>query len=206
MKCSLCHSTDFQEYVSGENYLRCAICDLVWLKPSLLLGPAEELERYHLHQNSVESADYLKFLSKLADPMRKYIKPAWKGIDFGAGTEEGMAALFPECSIAAYDPFFRPEFSLLDSNYEFILCSEAAEHFYQPRIEFDLFQRMLIPGGILGISSALRPAKEKFMGWHYRRDPSHVSFFSENTVHWLAKFYDWELLELHSPIWIFQKR
>lgn len=205
MNCSLCQSTEFHEYISGGDYLHCASCDLVWLKPSLLLSPAEELERYHLHQNSVESADYLKFLSKLANPMRNYIQPGWQGIDFGAGTEQGMAALFPDCSIAAYDPFFHPDRDLLNNSYDFILCSEAAEHFYQPKKEFELFQRMLRERGILGISSALRPAKEKFMGWHYRRDPSHVSFFSEITVQWLANFYGWKLLEMNSPIWIFQK-
>lgn len=206
MSCTLCQSTEFSMYLEcPERYWECKNCSLVWIDKSHLLTPEQEAQRYKLHVNSLEDNIYLKFLSKLALPAQKYIKKHSVGLDFGSGELEGMKEIFTQNKVVSYDPFYHPDTEVLKFSYDFILCSEVVEHFHQPRDEFDLLNSMLKPGGILAVSSALIPSKESFPGWYYRRDPTHVSFYVENTVKWIAQNYSWKILELHTPIWIFEK-
>ncbi len=44
----------------------------------------------------------------------------------------------------------------------------------------------LSPGGWLGVMTKLVLNAEAFSGWHYKNDPTHVCFFSENTWRWWA--------------------
>jgi SAM-dependent methyltransferase len=114
------------------------------------------------------------------------------------------ALLEPEgFSVVSYDPYFFPRFP--EGPFDFILCSEAAEHFYAPAEEFARIDAILKPGGVLGVSSWLLPPLEKFEDWSYRRDKTHVGFFSETSVRWLARARGWEILALESPLWILRK-
>lgn len=206
MTCTLCQNSGVSEYISvPAAYWVCSSCGLVWLDQKHHLSSEKEEARYRTHNNSVDNSEYLKFLSKLANPVSKYLKSGDLGLDFGAGQAKGMAKLLPDFTVSTFDPVFHSDRKLLKNSYNFILCSEVVEHFFEPRKDFDLLDSMLVPGGILGISSSLRPAKDKFVQWYYRRDPSHVSFFEEKTVRWLADHYHWNVLELENPIWIFQK-
>jgi hypothetical protein len=50
-----------------------------------------------------------------------------------------------------YDPYFFPEKSHLDKKYQFITCTEAAEHFYNPYEEFNTIDGLLEIEGWLGV-------------------------------------------------------
>jgi SAM-dependent methyltransferase len=105
-----------------------------------------------------------------------------------------LAAMLREAghSVALYDPFFARDPSVLDGDYDFIVCSETVEHFHRPAEEFARLDRMLRHGGWLGIMTSFQPADEDFADWHYRRDPTHVVFYSAATFHWLALRFDWQ--------------
>ena len=46
-----------------------------------------------------------------------------------------------------YDPFFYPDKSVLKAHYDFIACTERAEHFHDPFAEFDRLDSLLKPKG-----------------------------------------------------------
>jgi len=81
------------------------------------------------------------------------------------------------------DDYFVPPF-------DFITCTETAEHFTKPGVDF---QKLLSPlllrqsGGILVIMTQMLYSKEQFVNWWYLRDKTHVSFYSPETMEFIAK-------------------
>ncbi len=80
---------------------------------------------------------------------------------------------------------------MLAKTYDFITCSEAAEHFHRPAEEFERLDRMLRPGGWLAVMTAFRPKDRDFLSWYYRRDPTHVVFYREGTFRRLGERFGW---------------
>jgi 2-polyprenyl-3-methyl-5-hydroxy-6-metoxy-1,4-benzoquinol methylase len=93
--------------------------------------------------------------------------------------------------MALYDPFFYPDPAALTRRYDFITCSETAEHFHRPADEFDLLGRLLNPGGWLAIMTRFPAGDAGFADWHYRKDPTHVVFYSEATLRHVAAVRGW---------------
>jgi hypothetical protein len=205
MDCPLCAAKgkDWQLCADSRRYYICAICDLVWLDPKQRLSGVLELERYHKHQNSSEDPSYLAYLSVLAKATVSGLAPGSHGLDYGSGPVEGMRAILEPMGyrVDSYDPAFFPKQPR--ENYDFVLCSEVVEHFHKPALDWARLAKLLKTGARLGISSRLRVSAEEFSAWHYRRDPTHVSFFSEKSVIWISEHFGWKLLRLDSPIWIF---
>ena len=92
-----------------------------------------------------------------------------------------------------YDPLFANHGSALNQRYDFVTCTEVVEHFHEPRKEFDQLVRLLRPGGWLAVMTSWYPPEDQFLEWHYRRDPTHVCFYSPRTFQWLSQHYDLEL-------------
>jgi 2-polyprenyl-3-methyl-5-hydroxy-6-metoxy-1,4-benzoquinol methylase len=90
--------------------------------------------------------------------------------------------------IRIYDPFFHPDESVLKERYDFITCTETAEHFHHPAREFPRLIGMLRPGGLLAVMTGMLEDRSRFPGWHYHRDPTHVMFYSEITMRWIAQW------------------
>lgn len=85
-----------------------------------------------------------------------------------------------------YDPFFWPDSTVFEGKFDFITASEVMEHLYSPKMELQRLFAMLRPGGWLGVMTLFYDARIDFAGWHYRRDPTHVAFYSHRTLVWLA--------------------
>jgi hypothetical protein len=211
VNCLLCQAKpeSFAVAQDRKTYLRCRQCGLVYMHPDQFPSKDAELSRYCEHKNSLDSPEYLAYLKRLVDPVLAAAGGMAKtALDFGCGPVEGMKELLSSRGVAvsSYDPLFFPSAALLKNSYDFVLCSEAAEHFFSPAKEFDLISCLVRPGGVLGVSSQLYPANpEEFVRWGYRRDPTHVCFFSEATVQWIADRWQWAVLNLKSPIWILRK-
>ena len=53
---------------------------------------------------------------------------------------------------------------------------------------FKLFTTLLKPQGILAVMTLFHQNdQEHFQDWFYIRDPSHISFFTRNTMEYIAK-------------------
>lgn len=90
-------------------------------------------------------------------------------------------------SLALYDPFFFGDRTPLQHRYDFITCSEVVEHFHQPASEFDQLRDLLNPGGWLAIMTCFQTEDRAFANWHYRRHPTHVTFYRQYSFEVIAQ-------------------
>ena len=182
-----------------REYARCPTCLLVFLLPAFLPTPAQERARYDQHDNNPDDAGYRKHLARLADPLSARLPRGAKVLDFGAGptpggaATSGLARLLEERDLVVrrYDPFYAPDESALAEEYDGIACSETVEHLHRPRREFELLDGVLRPGGVLGVMTTFLNRENEFDKWHYRFDPTHVSFYRVATFEWISKWRKW---------------
>lgn len=179
--------------VDARDYFRCGRCQARFLHPAQRPAHDAELAQYRLHENSVDDPGYRHFLSKLAGPLIERLAPASIGLDYGCGPGPALAAMLEEAGheVALYDPFFVPGPSVLDTQYDFITCTEVAEHFHHPAGEFEHLRQRVRPGGWLAIMTCFQTEDDRFADWHYRKDPTHVVFYRESTFHYLAGEWGW---------------
>lgn len=149
---------------------------------------AVEQAEYRLHRNDVSDAHYRKFLARLAVPLLERLHGGLSGLDYACGPGPALAAMLIEAGhrMAVYDPLFFNDPKLLDDEYDFITCTEVVEHFHHAFDEFAQFDRLLKPGGWLGLMTTLQTDDAAFAGWHYRRDPTPVVFYRETTFQTIA--------------------
>lgn len=194
-QCIVCgaFSAEFFVKAGDRDYSRCGICRAVFLHPDQRLSPEAEYERYCRHQNDPADHGYLRFLSKLAGPLLDKLEPFSKGLDYGCGPGPALAQMLRNAGhqMNLYDPFFFPDQKPLGDTYDFITCTETAEHFHRPAEEFARFDRMLLAGGWLGVMTCFLTEDERFVSWHYRRDPTHVVFYREATLRHVARQLGW---------------
>lgn len=193
--CPVCLSarTAFLLAVEGRDYWRCDDCEARFLDPDQLPSRAVEMAYYMRHENDARDPGYRRFLSKLALPLLDCLERPSIGLDHGCGPGPALAAMIREAGheVTLYDPFFAPDPAVLEGVYDFVVCSEAAEHFHRPAEEFRRLRRLLRPGGWLGIMTCFQTDDARFAAWHYRRDPTHVVFYRESTFRHLAGCWGW---------------
>lgn len=190
--CPLCESAPANEFCRDlrRRYFQCAECALIFADPAARLKPDEEKAVYDQHQNSPGDPRYRHFLNRIAEPLVERLgKPGLQGLDFGSGPGPTLSAMLAEqgYDMSVYDPFYAPDASVLNRRYDFVTCTEAIEHFHTPGKEWRLLLDLVKPGGWLGIMTRLVPESGDFSNWHYKIDPTHVSFFSRGTFRHLAR-------------------
>lgn len=168
---------------------------------------AAERARYDTHRNEIGDPGYRAFLRRLLDPLLERLTPRAEGLDYGSGPGPALAAMlradgFPT---AVYDPFYAPDARALERTYDFITCTETAEHFFEPAAEFERLDALLRGGGWLGVMTTLRTPERPFEDWWYVRDYTHVCFYSARTMEWIAKRYGWALERPHPNVALFGK-
>jgi len=145
---------------------------------------------------------YRRFLSSLADPLLARLgrsapnHKASRGLDYGCGPGPALAAMLREAGheVAVYDPIFAPDRAAVaaGTQYDFVTCTEVAEHFYRPAEEFDTMAALVRGGGLLAVLTSFQPeSADQFAEWHYRRDPTHVVFYGAGTLALLAEERGW---------------
>ena len=197
MICPICSGTNVFSFqlIGSIEYFRCKTCLGLFTDPKSRLSPEKEKERYSLHNNDVDDPEYRKFLSKLFDPLIKKLKKESRGLDYGCGPGPALASMLREAgfSVDIYDPYFFPDESYRDKVYDFITCTEAAEHFYEPHREFNKLDRVFANKGILGVMTNFYEDTINFEDWYYRKDPTHVVFYAVKTLQCIAEERSWEV-------------
>jgi SAM-dependent methyltransferase len=195
--CQLCGSPETRAHFRGKSrdYFLCAGCRLIFVSPSQFISEKQEKERYDLHRNRPDDQGYRRFLSRLLIPMQARLPNGSSGLDFGSGPCPVLSMMFREAgqSVDLYDRYYADDRALLMRQYDFITAAEVVEHLRQPREELDRLWRCLKPGGLLGIMTELSPSKGRFESWHYRKDITHICFYSRETFEWLARLWNAEL-------------
>jgi SAM-dependent methyltransferase len=194
--CPVCRTPAPRHFMSvdGRDYWRCDACEARFLEPCQRPCRRTEYDHYLRHENDPDDPRYRRFLAQLADPLLGKLASGRRGLDYGCGPGPALAAMLREAGhvMALYDPFFQPDPLPLRGTYDFITCTEAAEHFHRPADEFDRLDRMLRPNGWLAVMTCFQTDDARFADWHYRKDPTHVVFYREATLRTLAARRGWE--------------
>lgn len=161
----------------GRRFQHCQHCRVISAVNGCELTAKQCLAHYQTHQNGPHNAGYVQFLQRLATPLRNYLTPLARGLDFGCGPGPTLAGLLlgdgRRCD--NYDPLFFP--TPPAGPYDFITVTECCEHFEHPRREFKKIATLLRPGGYLGVMTELYVQLDHFDHWYYTRDPTHISFY-----------------------------
>lgn len=211
MLCEFCPtivmSAFFQSDV-GEIYFQCPSCFFIHKDKKSFLKPDEENSRYEDHENDVNDPRYINFLKPLIDQMEIALGTKIQsrvGLDFGCGKAAPLEHVFAQKGYAMekFDPHFFPEIPL--QKFDFILASEVVEHFKDPKKDFSFMDSLLKKGGLLGLMSSWWTPQIDFKSWYYRRDPTHVSFYSDKTLAQIAMLFNYEIKFLSVNTCILQK-
>ncbi|WP_374763701.1 class I SAM-dependent methyltransferase [Yunchengibacter salinarum] len=188
-------------------YWRCAACLLVFVPAPFHLDARAEKAEYDAHDNRVDDPGYRRFLSRLADPVLDRLTPGARVLDFGCGPGPALLAMLREAGHDArgYDPFYAPDPAPLSGRYDAITLSEVAEHLAAPGAVFRRLWGLLEPGAFLAVMTKRQTAPEAFARWHYIRDRTHVCFFHDTTVHWLARHLGGEADLLGPDVFLIRK-
>lgn len=182
------------------------------MKPEERLDAQQEKIRYDQHQNE-ETSGYTTFLAPLVKDIHSYFLSKQQNIseisalDFGCGPTAILSGLLKEKGFSAsnFDPYYFPDYEALRKTYQVVTSTEVWEHLYNPAEEIKKQIRLLKPGGLLGVMTSAHHGQAVFSDWYYRRDLTHVTFYSEQTMKWIANTFELRLLKGKSPYWIFQK-
>lgn len=208
--CPLCYTETIQPKMDGPQgrhlYL-CENCRLVFEKKINRPDRNEEKERYLKHDNSIHQKGYVKHLNQAIKPALKYLKPGFRGLDYGCGPAPTLNKLVEQEGIACefYDPIFFTEPPL--GNFDVVFATECFEHFFRPADELQKLSGLLNPGGFLVVMTKLWKDTGKFKIWGYANDPTHVVFYHENTFRFIATHFGFEILAIiKEKVIILQKK
>lgn len=209
LHCPLCGARDAEIFQRDRrrDYLRCDTCALVYVPARYHLDAAREKAEYDLHQNHVDDPGYRRFLSRIAVPLLSRLPAAAHGLDFGCGPGPALATMLAEagCDVQLYDIFYQPDRGPLQDSYQFITATEVVEHLQHPGRELARLWQMLEPGGYLGVMTKLVIDADAFAKWHYKNDPTHICFFSDETWRWWARAAGAELERFGADVVLLRK-
>ncbi|MBT5004776.1 MAG: class I SAM-dependent methyltransferase [Porticoccaceae bacterium] len=188
--CPLCANTVVATYYQDKtrSYLCCSQCQLVFVPRAFHFSSTAEQAVYDQHQNNPNDQGYRKFLSRLADPLLEKLAPNSFGLDFGSGPGPTLSLMLEEKGhkVNIYDPFYAPDRRALAGHYDFITSTEVVEHLAAPGKELNRLWGLLKHGGYLGLMTKQVADRESFDRWHYKNDPTHISFFSQQSFEYLG--------------------
>lgn len=178
----------------GRTLWLCDECLLLAVAPADRPGREAERRRYELHHNAIEDAGYVAFLERLLDPVAELLTPGARGLDFGCGPQPVLAELARRRGFACdtYDPLFHPDPP--QAPYRYVLASEVFEHLHEPAREIERLVALVAPGGILGVMTERWRSREQLPSWTYLSDPTHVCFFHDRTMAWIAGAHGLEIV------------
>lgn len=203
--CPLCRSAG-SPFRDGL-YQQCPTCQGIFLPEHRYPSAAEERARYEEHNNDVNDPRYQQFVAPITQAIIVHFGPAHLGLDFGAGTGPVACKILQEAGydIRPYDPFFHPYPALLALTYDYIICCEVIEHFFDPAREFERLKHLLKPQGCLYCKTHLYDDSINFLNWYYRKDPTHVFIYTAHTLHWIQARFGFKELKIagrHVEFWV----
>lgn len=191
---------------SERLFCLCPACSLVFQSASTVPEPEEELARYELHQNDIESEGYRKWLASF---IRSSVYPWYESgriLDFGSGPRPVLTELLEAegLPVTSYDPFYAPEWPVTEEGgepgrqaFSLILLCEVLEHVHNPVFEFKRLGSIAAENALLSLKTQFLPAGGSgvFKEWWYKEDSTHIRFFNPESLRVLGEKSGWELIQ-----------
>jgi 2-polyprenyl-3-methyl-5-hydroxy-6-metoxy-1,4-benzoquinol methylase len=106
-------------------------------------------------------------------------------MDFGCGPGPVLAGLLRKhgYTVDTHDKFFDHNLDWENRTYDLITLTEVLEHLVDPLETLSNLARHLTTGGVISIMTLFHPNDlESFSQWWYRKDPTHISFYTPQTI------------------------
>jgi hypothetical protein len=201
-ECPLCFSSSsFFHNNENRDYFLCPTCALVFVPPEFFLTQKQEVERYLEHKNTIENEGYVAMFEGAISLIKNNCQNINVVLDYGCGYAPILKALLERhgFEVDIYDEnfFADKEFRL---GYDLIVSTETFEHFNFPGKELDRITSMLFSTSYLAIMTQFyplnneEPSEEVFKNWYYKRDPTHIVFYSSKTFEWIARHYEFKIV------------
>ena len=204
--CPLCHSKAQKFFVKkGRVYYSCNNCEGIFVNKDSLPNQESEKSRYLEHNNDINDTNYQGFVKPIVNNILKDFKNSDIGLDFGAGTGPVISKLLNDKNYKTklYDPFFYNTPDLLKEEYNYIICCEVIEHFYNPKKEFLLLKKLLKENGKLYCMTSIYNDSIDFKTWYYKDDKTHVFIYRKKTLEYIYKEFEFSDLKIDSNLIIF---
>ena len=212
MCCIICSA---ESYLIKDNkkdfkYYRCSSCGFIALDEEHRVDSRREKEQYDQHNNGFNDTGYVEMFERFID---KYIVPYLSNIetalDFGSGPGPVLYRLLEErgLEVDIYDLYYSPKKVYEDRSYDLITSTEVFEHLSQPMKILEELVNHLNSNSYLILMTKFPPKDDKeFLNWWYRRDPTHISFFTPKSFEIMAKKVNLEVLKIiDDNVVVFQK-
>lgn len=195
MKCKICKSETYELY-DGQfdiNYYRCKTCAFIYQDPATHMKEALERVEYDRHNNSIDDLPYVNMFKKFQEAFEPYIEGK-ETLEFGSGPEPVFSQVLSKegYDVTCYDPFYYADLSYKDKTYDLITSTEVFEHFKEPMKELACLDGLLKPGGVLAIMTQFPKEDDHFLDWWYRRDPTHISFYTLGSFDFICGLFNYE--------------
>ena len=174
MKCNICQN----EMYLNNDLNTCLNCGLICKEK--IYPPNEQYKRYLSHNYDENYKEYMKRITKDINFDNKIV------LDFGCGQNPCLSNIYKTAEFTNYDIFFFPSEEYKYKKYDLILMIEVIEHLEHPYEIINDLSDLLKEGGKIYIHTKLYNAKTDFKTWWYKRDITHITFFSEKTFCVLA--------------------
>lgn len=184
-----------------RSFYRCRHCDLWFLSPADRLSKEDETARYHEHNNDPKDEGYREFLKGAAEAVKERAPKGATVLDYGSGKGSALVALLEDdgYKVTPYDPIFFPDPKVLEGTYDVVVCTETAEHFHEPRADFIRLRKLVKEGGWFVLQTERHRAATDPKDWVYMNDPTHICFYGERTIHYIALHWKWKMFQELGP-------
>lgn len=192
MKCKICNQkvNRFEDNQLQKEFYQCPHCELIFLDEKYLVSSKREKSQYDNHNNSLEDAGYVKMFEDFLDFFWEDIKENTKiSLDFGSGPGPVLNTLIQRRGVSCeiYDKFYQQDKIYEGKKYDLITSTEVFEHLDNPQEMLEFFKKHLHVKGHVALMTLFHTNKqEDFLKWWYRRDPTHITFFTPKTFEVLA--------------------
>lgn len=167
----------------------CRTCGYAFKDRAHLVDPAKEKALYSNHQNTMENEGYVNMFERFLDFTVDSGSAFGPALDFGSGPGPVLYELLKRRGFEShyYDPYFNDDETVFLRSYGLITSTEVFEHLNDPVGTFRQLEALLKPGGSLAVMTQLRPEGDsEFLKWWYRRDQTHIGFFTEKAMTMMA--------------------
>jgi 2-polyprenyl-3-methyl-5-hydroxy-6-metoxy-1,4-benzoquinol methylase len=196
--CLICKNNDVEKItINNKLYYYCKKCNFIYLQKSFIVNNVIEKNRYLMHNNN-NNTGYEEMFNKFINKnIINNIPKGKKILDYGCGFNPLLSKILIKkgYNVDFYDKYFFKKKIYLANKYDLITVTEVIEHLYNPLKYFELFNKLLNNESIIAGMTLFHPDnKELFLKWWYKNDITHISFYTEKTIEYIADILNFSLL------------